>query len=126
MRWFDQSQPQTLQIGVILLYINGVFGILGGLGGGLALVGLVLAIGQIAAAFGIANSKRAGWVAGIVLAIVLLGFQALSALLVITDPLLTLGVAGWVFFIVRIGFDIAMLVALVHPQSREYQKIWFG
>ena len=70
-RWFNPSQPQTLQIAVWLLYFNAVGGLLLGsfffaLG---PIVGLASLVGCGAAAFGIANEKRWGYFLGVAMAV---------------------------------------------------------
>jgi hypothetical protein len=60
-RWLNPSQPQTLQIAVLLLYIDAVFGILSLFGGGLAAAGslaFLIAIGQGVAGYGIVNEHQ--------------------------------------------------------------------
>ena len=115
LRFTNPSLPQTLQIAVVLFYIRAVFSLItfaplllmAGIAGGLAGVG-------------IASEKRWGYVLGLVVA---------AFPLVIT----ILGLFAWgvprgndfLFFLLSIAFDVALFAALVHPQSREYQRIWF-
>jgi hypothetical protein len=108
-RWLNMSQPQTLVNATILLYITAAFDLLFG---GIVGVGLLFIAGKVAAGYGIANERKWGWILGV----------AISAL--------TLALSVYVFGVtiqVLIGnaFDIVLLVLLVHPQSREYQRIWF-
>lgn len=116
-RWTNPSQPQTLQIAVILLYINAVLGVV--FGSFLNPIGLVLLIGQVAAGFGIANEKRwAYWLGVAVAAVGLLPF----VLIVVADgvgALLDLRV------LISLVFPAALFGLLVHPMSRDYQRIWF-
>lgn len=130
-RWFNQAQPQTLQIATFLLYANSAFILLflvldldTSLHQGmrllfndraLARIGmLALAIAQVAAGFGIANERKwshplaIGAVTSAVLINVIASFDALVEL-----------------DIFRLFFDVALLVALLHPQSRDYRRIWF-
>ncbi|HET6874797.1 MAG TPA: hypothetical protein VFH70_08470 [Acidimicrobiales bacterium] len=106
MRWVDRSQPQTLMTATLILYINAVLGLLGGL----SLLSLVLVAGQVAAGLGIANEKKWGYWLGV----------ALTALVV-----------GWLVFyfsfyaVLGLIFYIALLALLLHPQSRSYRKTWF-
>jgi hypothetical protein len=114
-RWFNPHQPQTLQIGVLLLYLNAFFMFLGR---DFAFAwGLLLIVGFIGGAFGIANEKKWGYFVGLgaaTLRVVLtLVYFSLSTILNNFDILL-----GFMF-------DVALVALLAHPQSREYQKIWF-
>ena len=109
-QWTNPSQPQTLQIAVFLLYINAVFAVLfGGLG---SIYGLMIIAGGVAGGFGIAQEKRWGY--GLGLAVPLLPF-----VIIIAGKALITGVIG-------LMFDIALVALLLHPQSREYQRIWFS
>lgn len=117
-RWTNPTQPQTLQIAVFLLYINAVFIVLGG--GLFSPIGLALGIGQAAGGFGIANEKRWGyWLA--------VGFATLGLvpfILAIAND----GV-GSVFsfaFLIALVMPAALFGLLLHPHSRDYQRIWFS
>jgi hypothetical protein len=105
-QWTNPSQPQTLQIAVFLLYMNAVFAVLFG-----QPFGLLFLAGGIAAGLGIAQEKRWGYAVG--LAVALLPF-----VLIIADRM---GVN-----LLTLMFDVALVALLLHPQSREYQRIWFS
>lgn len=111
-RWLNKGQPQTLQFGVLLLYVNAVLTLI--FGGIFTPIGILIALGQAGGAYGIANEKKWGYWLGVSSAIVLLAF----ALLAIT----AVGIGG---DIINLAFDVALLALLVHPQSREYRRIWF-
>ncbi|HEX3542117.1 MAG TPA: hypothetical protein VHT75_16920 [Acidimicrobiales bacterium] len=111
-RWLDTTQPQTLVIAVVLLYINAVFLIL--FGGFFSLIGLVLVLGQIGGGYGIANEKKWGYGLGIAMAVLPFVYR----LAVLHNPF------GGVD-IITVMFEIALVALLLHPQSREYQRIWF-
>jgi hypothetical protein len=108
-RWIDRSQPQTLMMATIIMYINAALGILFGF----VLVfpiGTVLVLGQVAAGLGIANEKKWGYWLGVIL------------------------VGLWVAYLVRyfsfagiisLLFYGALLALLLHPQSRNYRRTWF-
>lgn len=126
MRWWNPSLPQTLQISVILSYVTGIFGLIG-LGGGIGflllwlgvsgvfalMLGLGALVGCVAAGLGISSERKWGWTLAVVLAVLV----TLSTLI----PLL----AGQFQAILGLIFDVAWVVALVHPMSREYQRIYF-
>jgi hypothetical protein len=113
-RWTNPTQPQTLQYAVFLLYINAVLtALLGGLGSAL---GFVLVVGGAAAGFGIANEKRWGYNLGLGMAFA--PFLLRMAILGVTDVF-----GGG---IINLMFEIALVALLLHPQSRDYQRIWFS
>ncbi|MEJ7765831.1 MAG: hypothetical protein WKF86_10070 [Acidimicrobiales bacterium] len=142
-RFFNPSQPQTMQVAVFLLYANVVIGLLFRIGNqgefilatlafirsmdavGLArLVGNLLAIAFIvasaAAGYLIANEKRIGWRLGVI---------AAAAPLVAAAIIVTIGypIRTSIIDIIDIGFlfDVALLALLLHTQTRSYEKIWF-
>jgi hypothetical protein len=112
-KWFDSSQPQTLQIAVILLYINAAFGVIGAFSGGASIYLLPILLEGVAG-FGIANERRFAYVAAIVLSAI---FAALALFLFVW--------LGGFSLLLNAVFSIALVVALVHPMSRDYQRIWF-
>jgi uncharacterized membrane protein len=114
-RFLNPAQPQTLQIAVFLLYLNGVFELLALLVGGIAgLLGLIFVFGQPAAGYGIANERKWGYILGIVMAIL----PFVVRWYIYANPVE--GVA-----ILNLLFEVALVALLVHPQSRDYQRIWF-
>jgi hypothetical protein len=117
-RWFNPSQPQTLQIAVWLLYFNAVGGLIFGsvyitLG---VFLGLIALVGCGAAAFGIANEQRWGYLLGVSMALL----QVLLIVAVVGILGLFKGVA-----LISFLFAVALVALLLHPMSRDYQRIWF-
>jgi len=111
-RWVNQTQPQTLQIAVFLLYFNGIITLLFG-GLSVPLWGPVIIVGSIAAGYGIANEHKWGYILGVVMA--LLPFA------------LVIATRGSPFSggLINLLFEVALVALLLHPQSRDYQRIWF-
>ena len=107
-RWLDRTQPQTLQMATLLLYINAALYVIT-----LQLlnpIGAVSILVEVAAAWGIANEKKVGYwlgvggaVLGLVLTILYFSFGAILSLI----------------------FWGALVALLLHPQSRAYRKVWF-
>ena len=116
-RWTNPTQPQTLQIAVFLLYINAVFGVLFGEIFFLFPVGLAIVVAQAAGGFGIANEKKWGYWLGVSVA-------GLSVLLIL---MFSGGVGSILNFgtLLQLMFPVALFLLLVHPMSRDYQRIWF-
>jgi hypothetical protein len=106
-RWLDKTQPQTLMMATLLMYVNAV----------LALITtrsipflLVLVVGPVAAGWGIANEKKWGYWLGVALAVLTVLYFALH---------ISFG------SIVNLLFYGALVALLLHPQSRAYRRIWF-
>ena len=116
-RWTNPSLPQTLQMGMFLLYIDAVFGLLG-LRGYFGWVGILFIVGSALAGLGIANEYKWGWKLGV----------AISALALIPLVLFLLREPDEIFdvsLLIYAIFPVAQFALLVHPQSRQYQKVWF-
>lgn len=124
--------PQTLQIAVFLLYMDCVFGLLGLSGAdvsqaflqiklhvaaGLAsLLVKLLFLGLGAAAYGIANEKKWAYL--------------LALGLTVADALLLVWAYRGLFSLLQHAplaalFTGARVALLVHPMSRNHQRIWF-
>ena len=116
-RWVNPTLPQTLHIAVILLYIDAFFGVL--YGTFRSPLGAIIVIGSAVAGFGIANEKKAAYWLGVVVSAIMPAFLVWVLLDDGFDQLLDIG------FIFSAIFPIAQLLLLVHPMSRDYQRIWF-
>jgi hypothetical protein len=112
-QWLNPSQPQTLQIAVILLYIDAFFLVLRG--GIFTSYGLLIIAGSAGAGFGIANERKWGYALGVAVACF--------------GPVLRFALGGFdaVFGVglINLMFEVALIALLLHPQSREYQRVWF-
>jgi hypothetical protein len=111
MKWVNQFQPQTLYMATILCYIDAVFGVLNGFDP----VNLAIVACLGAGGFGIANEKRWGYTVAVAGAIV----QVLVLLAIVGASVFTS------LAIISLLFDGALVALLLHPMSREYQRIWF-
>jgi hypothetical protein len=116
-RWMNPTLPQTLHIAVILLYIDAFFGVL--YGTFRSPMGAVIVVGSAVAGFGIANEKKAAYWLGVVVSAIYPAYLVLVLLNDGFDQLLSIG------FIFSAIFPVAQLLLLVHPMSRDYQRIWF-
>lgn len=121
-RWTNPSQPQTLYLAVVLFYINAVMSLIFGnyvglLFGFLGVLGFI--VGSVAAGLGIANEKKWGYILGIAVA----AFQLTPFLwLIATDGV---GVVFNIRYLIAVIFPVVLFALLVHPMSRDYQRIWF-
>jgi hypothetical protein len=132
-KWFDRFQPQTLQIATWLLYISGVF--------------MLIDIGN---RFSWVWWMKERYGFGLLLILVFVAFHALGGLLMANDRKLGYWLAlaaafspfflrwlalrgyGYSFMDVLTGnstigfiFDVALVALLLHPTSREHQRLWY-
>ncbi len=122
----NPRQPQTLYISQILLYITAVGAVLfRSVGEGWIealplryLVVLLMTIGAGVGAYGIANARKWGYLLGVAAALAPFVIRLESIRRVDLFEMLRWNPIGLLF-------DIAILAALVHPESRSYQKQWF-
>lgn len=133
-KWFDRSQPQTLQIATFLLYLNAFFTLIALLDkqGYLALlrrdkgsfggfIGLAVVVAYVLGGLLMANDRKAGYVLALVAAFspFVLRIWALSPYQVaFFDKLTGNNTIGFIF-------EAALCALLLHPQSRDHQRIWF-
>jgi hypothetical protein len=109
-KWLDRTQPQTLMSATILLYLNAALGLITLEFLYLFPIGLLLVAGQVFGGLGIANERKLGyWLA--------VGVSILPLVLVVLHP----GAAD----IFTLIFQIALVVLLLHNQSRAYKRTWF-
>jgi len=109
-KFVNQFQPQTLVIATVLLYINAVFDFLS-----FWPLLMLIAVALAAGGYGIANEKRWGYSLAVVVAVLRVALLLIFAGAdVLEFPL-----------ILTLLFDAALVGLLVHPESREYQRIWF-
>lgn len=122
-RFINPSQPQTLYIATFLLYASAVLSLLFA-SSFLFYFGvfpaLLIILGKGLAGYGIANEKRWGYFLGVTAA----GLTLVPvAILAATDGIGILFDPG---ILLRLVFPVALFVLLIHPMSREYQRIWFS
>jgi hypothetical protein len=106
----NPHQPQTLVSAVLLCYIQAVLTLLFGY---LGYPGLFVIVGLAAGGFGIANEKKWGYLLAVVAAVVQVGLS------------LAYGNVADVQFLIGFAFDVLLVALLLHPMSRDYQRIWF-
>jgi hypothetical protein len=135
-KWFDRMQPQTMQIATWLLYLNGFFALIGfmdksdwtgiarnekGLLG--SLVGLIVVASFIAGGYLMANDRRIGYRLALVAAFspfvlriwILWSYPGWGAI----DKITGNDTIGFIF-------EAALCALLLHPQSREHQRLWYS
>jgi hypothetical protein len=120
-RFFNQTQPQTLQIAAMLLYFSGGLLLLQMIvifmaGDQIARPSVAVAevVGYGLSAYGIANERRWAYALAIVMAVLPFALNFILS----GNPF-----SG--FDVVSLIFAVALVALLVHPQSRDYQRIWF-
>ena len=135
-KWFDRMQPQTMQIATWLLYLNGFFALIGFMDksdwigfarvdkGALgSLIGLVVVASFIAGGYLMANDRKIGYRLALVAAFspfalriwILWSYPEFSAI----DKVTGNDTIGFIF-------EAALCALLLHPQSREHQRLWYS
>ena len=129
LRWLNPTQPQTLYRAVMLAYFRGVsivlfgsvyyralpYDILGSFAS--RIFPLLLLVALVGGGLGIANEKKYGFRLALSAAI----YSVVATLWIGTQYSVEL-----LGFLLRLMFDIVLLVLLLHPQSKEYRRIWFA
>ncbi|MEM9561232.1 MAG: hypothetical protein AAGA93_01355 [Actinomycetota bacterium] len=118
-QWLNRSHPPTLQAAVFLGYLSAFFGLLFG---STSFLLLPVFIGLGVGAFVTANNKRWGYVLLAVCACIVALFDVADLVdsIIRSFPLEII-----LLFLNRTVFPVALAVAVLHTQSREYQRIWF-
>ncbi len=112
-RFLNQTQPPTLVNATILCYISAAFALL--FGGLYSFFGLFLVVALGLGGYGVANSKKWGYALATAGAVIQLALTLLWVLRIGLD-------AG---LILNLLFDGALVALLLHPMSRDHQRIWF-
>jgi len=132
-RWFDRMQPQTLQIATWLLYLNGFFALVDLIDGGgyLNVIRLRYTGGVLIGVISVALYAAGGWLMANDRK---LGYR-LALVAALSPFVLRLwayqGIPAGVYDKISDGstlellFDVALCAVILHPQSRQHQKIWY-
>jgi len=114
-RFLNPAQPQTLVIAVYLLYFHAGFLLFFLLvNGAFPLLYLALVAGGFLAGWGISNEFKWAYILALVVAVLpfVLRFADTG------NPVASGNLIG-------LMFEIALVALLLHPQSRDYQRLWF-
>ncbi len=100
---------------MFLFYANSAFILLALLfNADIPLLYVLIFAGQILAGYGIANEVKWGYILGIVMAVTPFAIRFYY----FNNPFIGTG-------LISLMFEIALIALLLHPQSRDYQRIWF-
>jgi hypothetical protein len=125
-RWYNPNLPQTLVISQFLLYFDAFWALLGVLSGqNLGLLGIIVLAGYVYGAAGIASGLKWGWRVAVAVSFLPLVLRALIALGSVGGLLDNLGFVFLGDNVLNVIFEYALIALLLHPQSREHQKLWF-
>jgi hypothetical protein len=139
-RWFDPSLPQMLQIAVFLLYFQAFFGLLDALdriGDGLWIVTWIILAAivplGVLGGLGISEGRKRGYQMGVAAALAPFAWRLLwviqlrGALPAFADYGLGSMIKDVIIggSILSFVFEVALVVLLLHPKSREHARIWF-
>ena len=131
-RWYNPRLPQTLVISQWLLYFNAFWAVLavftgGVLGSGLGAVLLLASLGaNVYGAYGIANELKRGYQVAVVASLLPFIVRIIIVVQVGASFSSNLGFILVPGDIINAIFVYALVALLLHPQSREHQRIWFS
>jgi hypothetical protein len=115
-KFFNPHMAQTLVSVQMLFYINAALTLLLSFGA-LGPLGLLEVAIMAGSAYGIANERRWGYILAMV-----------TVVLSLVVILLYIAQGGTLFnlnVLLAVLFRVALTVLVFHPESREYQRIWF-
>jgi hypothetical protein len=116
IRWVNTHQPQTLVNATILCYVQAAVGLIFTVLAESRFVIIFILVGLVAGGFGVANEKKWGYTLAVAASVVqLAALLAMFGMATFTD----------INLLVTFGFDAALVALLLHPMSRDYQRIWF-
>ena len=130
-RWVNPSQPDLLQIAVFLGYFRGAFTLLFGLDQQFfvfpaeSFLRIALAAALAGGAYLLANGRRLGWQLLVVAAALPLLARLLVAFGIRLDGGRDFsGISPLDYDVLGLIFEVALLALLLHPRSRQYEKVW--
>lgn len=135
-RWFNPSLPQMLQIATFLLYFGAFFALLDvfdALGGAPLLPLLVILASvplHVLGGLGISEERKRGYQMAVAAAFVPFAYRLSLILTAIFDGIAP-GMGNSLKYIITgnsllsFAFEAALVALLLHPQSKEHQRIWF-
>ncbi len=118
-QWLNRSHPPTLQAAVFLGDLSAFFGLLFGAAN---LLLLPVFIGLGVGAFVTANNRRWGYILLAVCACLVAVFDVAD---LVDSIIRSFPLERILLLLNRTVFPVALAVAVLHTQSREYQKVWF-
>jgi hypothetical protein len=134
-RWVNPSQPDLLQIATWLAYFRAAFTLLFGLEFQYIVLPLpdllrfLVVPGLLAGgAYLMANGKRLGWYLLLAAAALPLAARLLLAFGIYLRDTIAEQIIGSQspldYDFLGLIFEVALLALLVHPRSRQYEKVW--
>jgi hypothetical protein len=138
-RWVNPSQPDLLQIATWLGYFRGVFILLFGVDdqflvfplsdidrGDVSNPLLRIALPALLAggAYLLANGRRVGWRLLVVAAALPLLARLMLAFGISLSDIDVGSVSPLEYDVLGLVFEVALLALLLHPRSRQYEKVW--
>jgi hypothetical protein len=138
-RWFDRMQPQTLQIATWLLYLNGFFLLVDVIdksdylgyyrmqyGWGVVL-GVAAVLLHAGGGWLMANDRKLGWKLAVAASFCpfVLRYLAYTDIERLTSSSFGLYRKLTGGSTLNTIFEIALCALLLHPHSRNHQKIWY-
>lgn len=116
--------PQTLYVAQFLLYFDAFWALLS-MFGRVGPLGIISLAAYVYGAYGIANEQKRGYQVAVIASFLPIGLRAVAAVL-FGDGIV--GDLSFILFstnVINVIFEYALIALLLHPMSKEHQKIWF-
>jgi hypothetical protein len=124
-RWFNPNVPQTLYVAQFLLYFDAFWALLS-VFGPVGLLGVISVAAYVYGAYGIANELKRGYQVAVFAAFIPIILRTIAAVLFGDGLVAEIGFIVFSNNILNVIFEYALIALLLHPMSREHQKIWFS
>ena len=117
--------PQTLYVAQFLLYFDAFWALLS-VFGPVGLLGVISVTAYVYGAYGIANELKRGYQVAVFAAFIPIILRTIAAVLFGDGLVADIGFIVFSNNILNVIFEYALIALLLHPMSREHQKIWFS
>jgi hypothetical protein len=123
-RWFNPNVPQTLYIAQFLLYFDAFWALLSVLGP-VGPLGLISVGAYVYGAYGIANELKRGYQVAVFASFIPIILRTIASVLFGDGLFADIGFILFSGNVINVIFEYALIALLLHPMSREHQKVWF-
>lgn len=117
-RFLNDAQPRPLFLAQFALYVWALYAVLQSIATGFSVLVLLFGLVRVLAAWGLSEEGRwAYWLSLIV--------SAASLVPVLNDVVHRPGLLLHIDVLLLLAFPVIVISLLTHPQSRDFERVWF-